>query len=74
MDGDRRHYLAHRQRLRQRFLRHRLERFADYEVIELLLTLAIPRAAVKPQAKALLARFGNVRGVVDASLADLQPF
>jgi DNA repair protein RadC len=72
MSVDRPHYLAHRQRLRERFLRHGLEGFADYEVIELLLTLAIPRADVKPQAKALLARFGNVRGVLDASLEDLQ--
>ena len=72
MGVDRPHYLAHRQRLRERFLRHGLEGFADYEVIELLLTLAIPRADVKPQAKALLARFGNVRGVLDASLEDLQ--
>ena len=72
MGVDRPHYLAHRQRLRERFLRHGLEGFADYEVIELLLTLAIPRADVKPQAKALLARFGNVRGVLDASLEELQ--
>jgi DNA repair protein RadC len=43
MDIDRPHYLAHRQRLRERFLRHGLEGFADYEVVELLLTLAIPR-------------------------------
>jgi DNA repair protein RadC len=41
-------------------------------VVELLLTLAIPRADVKPQANALLARFGNVRGVLDAPLEDLQ--
>jgi DNA repair protein RadC len=72
MGVDRPHYLAHRQRLRERFLRHGLEGFADYEVIELLLTLAIPRAEVKPQAKALLACFGNVRGVLDASLEELQ--
>ena len=32
---------GHRQRLRDRFLKHGLEGFADYEVLELLLTLAI---------------------------------
>jgi DNA repair protein RadC len=45
---------------------------ADYEVIELLLTLAIPRADVKQPAKALIARFGNLRGILDAPLAELQ--
>jgi UPF0758 N-terminal len=72
MGVDRPHYLEHRQRLRKRFLTHGLEGFADYEVVELLLTLAIPRADVKPQAKALMAHFGNLRGLLDASLEDLQ--
>jgi hypothetical protein len=40
MGVDRPHYLEHRQRLRKRFLTHGLEGFADYEVVELLLTLA----------------------------------
>jgi len=60
-------HLGHRQRLRERFLRAGLEGFADYEVVELLLTLAIPRSDVKRPAKALTAKFGNVRGVLDAS-------
>jgi DNA repair protein RadC len=45
---------------------------ADYEVVELLLTLAIPRSDVKQPAKVLIKRFGNLRGVLDASLEDLQ--
>ena len=53
------HVHGHRQRLRDRFLKHGLEGFADYEVVELLLTLAIPRGDVKPTAKALIARFKN---------------
>lgn len=40
--------------------------FADYEVVELLLTLAIPRSDVKQPAKALIAKFGSLRGVLDA--------
>jgi len=63
---------GHRQRLRDRFLKHGLEGFADYEVLELLLTLAIPRGDVKPTAKALIARFDNLRGVLDASLDELE--
>ena len=40
--------------------------FAEHEIVELLLTLAIPRSDVKEPAKALLQRFGSVRGVLDA--------
>jgi len=61
---------GHRQRLRARFLKSGLQGFGDYEVVELLLTLAIPRADVKPQAKALIAKFGNLRGILDAPIAE----
>jgi DNA repair protein RadC len=66
------HYLGHRQRLRERFLKSGLEGFADYEVVELLLTLAIPRSDVKRPAKALIARFGNLRGILDAPIEELR--
>ncbi len=52
MTDDRPHYLGHRQRLRERFIKSGLSGFADYEVVELLLTLAIPRLDAKEQAKA----------------------
>ncbi len=35
---------------------------AESEVVELLLTLAIPRSDVKQPAKRLLQRFGSLRG------------
>ena len=66
------HYLKHRQRLRERFLKTGLAGFADYEVVELLLTLCIPRRDVKERAKALLARFGTLRGILDAPISELQ--
>ncbi|HXH09457.1 MAG TPA: UPF0758 domain-containing protein [Alphaproteobacteria bacterium] len=66
------HYLGHRQRLRERFLKSGLEGFADYEVVELLLTLAIPRSDVKDSAKDLIARFGSLRGILDAPIEELQ--
>lgn len=66
------HFLGHRRRLRERFVKSGLDGLADYEVIELLLTLAIPRADVKGPAKALIARFGHLRGILDAPLDDLQ--
>ena len=40
--------------------------------MELLLTLAIPRSDVKRPAKALLERFGGLRGVLDAPLVELR--
>jgi DNA repair protein RadC len=72
MTDDEPHYHGHRQRLRERFLKTGLAGFADYEVVELLLTLAIPRSDVKQPAKALIAQFGNLRGILDASVEDLR--
>jgi DNA repair protein RadC len=72
MTPDRPHFHGHRQRLRDRFLKTGFAGFQDYEVVEVLLTLAIPRLDVKEQAKALIARFGNLRGILDASAKELQ--
>lgn len=72
MTDDEPHYHGHRQRLRERFLRAGLDGFADYEVVELLLTLAIPRSDVKQPAKALITRFGNLRGILDAPIEELR--
>ena len=66
------HYQGHRQRLRERFIRSGFEGFNDYEAVELLLTLAIPRLDVKQPAKALIAHFGNLRGILDAPIEELQ--
>jgi DNA repair protein RadC len=63
---------GHRGRLRERFLASGLEGFHDYEVIELLLTLATPRKDCKDQAKAALKHFKTLRGVIDASSEELQ--
>jgi len=65
------HYLGHRQRLRERFARSGIEGLADYEVVELLLTLAIPRSDVKGPAKALISRFGSLRRILDAPVEEL---
>lgn len=63
---------GHRARLRQRFLKSGFSGFADHEVVELLLTLCIPRRDVKQPAKALLRRFGTVKGVLDAPPEELR--
>jgi DNA repair protein RadC len=62
---------GHRARLRERFIKSGLEGFATHEMVELVLTLAIPRRDVKPQARALLERFGTLRGIFDASRVEL---
>lgn len=64
------HYAGHRQRLKERFLAalraEAPEGLQDYEYLELLLFLGIPRKDVKPLAKQLLARFGSVGAVLGA--------
>ena len=62
---------GHRQRLRERFLADGLDGFHDYEVIELLLTLATPRKDCKDAAKAAMARFKTLQGVLEAAPAEL---
>ncbi|MBQ8753784.1 MAG: DNA repair protein RadC [Lentisphaeria bacterium] len=62
---------GHRKRLRERYYRSDLKSFKDYEVLELLLTYAIPRIDVKPLAKQLLIRFGSLRKVLDAAPFEL---
>jgi DNA repair protein RadC len=57
---------GHRARLRQRLLAGGIDALADHEVIEFLLMGAIPRRDVKPLARALMARFGSLAGVLDA--------
>ena len=61
------HYWGHRERLRQRFLAGGHAAMPEYELLELLLFNAIERRDVKPLAKALLAAFGDLNGVVAAS-------
>lgn len=63
---------GHRQRLRERFLRDLGVSMADYELLELLLTLALPRRDVKPIAKDLIARFGSFADVISADKTALE--
>lgn len=64
-------YLGHRERLLRRFLLGGGRDMPDYELLELLLTIAIPRRDVKPLAKELIRKFGSFAEVVNAPLEEL---
>lgn len=71
---DKPHYVGHRQRLRTRFLKDGGQSMPDYELVELLLALAIPRRDVKPLAKELLEEFGGLPQLIAASVEELGAF
>lgn len=71
MKEERPHYHGHKKRLKERFLKNGLEGMADYEALELILSLAIVRRDVKPVAKELMKRFGSFAAVLDAAPATL---
>lgn len=58
---------GHRERLRTRLLESGPDALRDYEIVELLLTLTLPRVDTKPIAKALLREFGSISKVFSAS-------
>ncbi|MEY2942501.1 MAG: hypothetical protein RLY97_515 [Pseudomonadota bacterium] len=62
---------GHRSRLRKRLLTGGAEALADHEIVEYLLMTAIPRRDVKPLARTLMSRFGNLAGVFNADPAAL---
>lgn len=62
---------GHRQRLREKFLQHGLDKFTEEEIIELLLTFGTPRRDCKQAARSLLKEFGSIRSVFEAELSEL---
>ena len=58
---------GHRARLRKRLLEAGPEGFHDYELIEYLLALTIPRVDTKPLAKRLIHDFGGIGPLLSAS-------
>ncbi len=58
---------GHRARLRARLLEGGAQGFHDYELIEYLLTLTIPRVDTKPLAKRLILSFGGIGPLLSAS-------
>jgi len=63
---------GHRARLRKRLLDAGPSGFHDYELVEYLLTLTIPRVDTKPLAKSLIAQFGGIGPLLSASVDTLR--
>ena len=63
---------GHRERLRVRYRQGGEAALQDYELLEVLLTYAIPRRDTKPLAKKLLERFGTLARVFEADPATLE--
>jgi len=68
---ERPHYHGHRERLRAKLLQDSRQ-LADYEILELILGMALVRQDTKPLAKELLARFKTFRGVFLAKPEELR--
>ncbi len=66
------HYAGHRQRLRARFTESGPDALGDYELLELILFTLIPRRDVKPLAKRLLAHFGGLPELMNASASEFR--
>lgn len=66
------HYHGHRRRLRARFMATGGEGMPDYEMLELVLAIAIPQKDVKPLAKELMQQFKSFNGVITAEPAALR--
>lgn len=62
---------GHRARLRKRLVDGGTDALLDHELIEYLLTLAIPRRDTKPLARTLLAEFGSLGAVFSADSESL---
>lgn len=71
MDNMKGIHAGHRERLRERFRKEGLDAFSEHEVLELVLTYAIPQRDVNPLAHALIKQFGSLAGVLDAHESEL---
>jgi len=66
------HYLGHRERARERFMRAGEAGLQDYELLELVLHIVVPRRDTKGMAKEMLARFGSFSAVLSAPPSRLE--
>jgi len=65
-------YVGHRKRIKEKYEKSGIDGWLDYEVLELVLSYAIPRKDTKPIAKELLSRFKTINCVLDSDRKELQ--
>ena len=63
---------GHRQRLKERFLNSKFEKWQDYEILEFALTFIIPQKDTKKTAKQLISKFGNLKQVLNTDMEKLK--
>ena len=64
----------YRKLLKQRYLNNGLDGLVEKEILELLLTYAIPRQDVRSVSESLLNNYGNFKGILDAPIRELVAF
>ncbi|WP_022818884.1 RadC family protein [Fusobacterium russii] len=65
-------YNGHRKRIREKYLKTSIQTLFDYEILELLLSYAIPRKDTKDLAKILLKKFGNIEKILNSKKEELE--
>lgn len=65
-------HVAHRSRLKRRFINDGIENFEDHNILELLLFYGIPRKDTNPIAHELIDCYGSLSAVFDADFDDLK--
>ncbi len=66
MDLDNHKHAGHRKRVKDRYTHIEIRQLQDYEILEMLLFYAIPRADTKILAKLLLQEYGSIAAVINA--------
>lgn len=61
----------HRERVKNKYLEHGLECFADHEVLEMILFYSVPQKDTNVMAHELIERFGSLRRVLQATPEEL---
>lgn len=62
----------HRQRVRSRYLAEGIKTMADHNIVELLLFYGVPYKDTNDIAHELVERFGNLNGILDAPVEELE--
>lgn len=62
---------GHRNRLREKYLKKGMDMLSDDQALELLLFYALPRIDTNPLARKLIAHFGSLTSVLEASVPEL---